>query len=106
MRKILKAFEKGSKREISAAYWYVPVKRAGVFEGQPYDLVMTDISANHIALVEKGRSGKDVLVADSAEEIKKGTEQMKLEQIIEKGYWYFKERRSQRRRYQDYSEPF
>ncbi len=80
----IESIEKGSKREISAAYWYVPVKRAGVFEGQPYDLVMTDISANHIALVEKGRSGKDVLVADSAEEIKKGTEQMKLEQIIEK----------------------
>lgn len=76
--------EKGFKREISAAYWYVPVKKAGVFEGQPYDLVMTEISANHVALVEKGRSGKDVLVADSAEETQKGTEQMKLEQIIEK----------------------
>lgn len=55
----------GTMREISMGYFYTPVLRHGEFEGEPYDVVMTDISCNHVALVEGGRAGHDVSVKDS-----------------------------------------
>lgn len=55
----------GTMREISMGYFYTPVLRQGEFEGEPYDVVMTDISCNHVALVEEGRAGHDVSVKDS-----------------------------------------
>ncbi len=51
-------------RELSCAYRYVPVMEPGAFEGQPYDGRMTEIQGNHLALVEIGRAGSDVVVAD------------------------------------------
>lgn len=51
-------------RELSCAYRYVPVMESGEFEGQAYDGKMTDIQGNHLALVEVGRAGSDVVVAD------------------------------------------
>jgi hypothetical protein len=36
----------------------------GEFEGQAYDGRMTEIQGNHLALVEVGRAGSDVVVAD------------------------------------------
>lgn len=55
----------GTMREISMGYFYTPVLKHGEFEGVPYDVVMTDISCNHVALVEEGRAGHDVSVKDS-----------------------------------------
>lgn len=52
-------------RELSCAYRYTPVMEPGEFEGQPYDGRMTNILGNHLALVETGRAGPDVIVADS-----------------------------------------
>jgi hypothetical protein len=37
----------------------------GVYEGQHFDGIMTEIRGNHVALVRDGRAGGDVLVADS-----------------------------------------
>lgn len=51
-------------RELSCAYRYVPVMEPGNFEGQAYDGRMTEIQGNHLALVEVGRAGSDVVVAD------------------------------------------
>lgn len=51
-------------RELSCAYRYVPVMEPGTFEGQSYDGRMTEIQGNHLALVEVGRAGSDVVVAD------------------------------------------
>jgi len=51
--------------ELSCAYRYVPVMEAGEFEGQAYDGKMTEIQGNHLALVEVGRAGADVVVADA-----------------------------------------
>jgi len=51
-------------RELSCAYRYVPVMESGEFEGQAYDGRMTEIQGNHLALVEVGRAGSDVVVAD------------------------------------------
>lgn len=56
----------GTMREISMGYFYTPVLKHGEFEGEPYDLIMTDIACNHVALVEEGRAGPDVLVKDAA----------------------------------------
>lgn len=59
------AIESGRCRELSAAYMYDPVFRPGVFDGEAYDFVMTNIRGNHVALVEEGRAGPDVVVADA-----------------------------------------
>lgn len=56
--------------ELSCCYQYTPVMEAGLFDGQPYDGRMTEIRGNHLALVEKGRAGPDVLVADKEIEMK------------------------------------
>ncbi len=58
--------ETDTVRELSCSYRYVPVMEPGDFEGQPYDGRMTNIEANHLAQVEAGRAGSDVLAADEA----------------------------------------
>lgn len=67
-------------RELSCAYRYVPVMEAGEFDGQAYDGRMTEIRGNHLALVEVGRAGSDVVVAD-ANPFKKETAIMKLSKL-------------------------
>lgn len=59
------AIESGECREISFAYQYDPDFVSGEFEGTPYDFVMRNIRGNHVALVENGRAGADVVVADA-----------------------------------------
>jgi hypothetical protein len=56
--------ESGEQKELSAGYKYTPVEEKGVFEGQEYEIKMTNIVANHIAIVREGRAGGDVRVAD------------------------------------------
>lgn len=58
--------EDESKRELSSSYHYKPDMTPGVYEGTPYDGVMRAIVGNHVALVEHGRAGPDVMVSDSA----------------------------------------
>lgn len=58
--------ETGDQRELSASYQYVADMTPGEApDGVPYDGIMRDIVGNHEALVEEGRAGSDVLVADS-----------------------------------------
>lgn len=52
-------------REFSCSYGYDPVMTPGTYQGQPYDGVMTNIRGNHLAQVEAGRAGSDVVAADS-----------------------------------------
>ncbi len=55
------------RKELSSAYRYVPVLGVGTSpEGLRYDLIMTNLLGNHVALVAEGRAGPDVVVADSA----------------------------------------
>lgn len=56
--------ETGSVTELSSAYRYDPIMEPGEYEGQAYDGKMTNIRGNHLALVEVGRAGSDVVVAD------------------------------------------
>ena len=65
--------ESGDQREISCGYHYVPDMTAGNFNGTSYDGVMRNIEGNHVALVEEGRAGPDVVVGDSALKKRKST---------------------------------
>lgn len=58
--------ETDTVRELSSSYGYTPVMEPGEFEGTKYDGRMTAIHANHVALVEAGRAGSDVMVGDAA----------------------------------------
>lgn len=57
------------RRELSAGYHYTPEMIPGTFKGKPYDGVMREISFNHVALVEQGRAGPEMMVGDSADEV-------------------------------------
>lgn len=59
------AIEQSVQKEISCGYRYTPVMTKGVYDGVEYDGVMTDIIGNHIAIVESGRAGSDVVVGDN-----------------------------------------
>ncbi len=73
-RAAIDAIEDGSFRELSCAYRYDPDFTPGTYEGTPYDFIMRNIRGNHVALVEEGRAGPDVVVADSLPtSTKKGT---------------------------------
>lgn len=84
----IKAIEDGSAKEISCAYRFTPDFTEGEYDidGQKihYDFVMRDISGNHVALVQEGRAGHDVAVADQKpEEIKRSEELMSKKRIVE-----------------------
>ena len=57
--------EDGSFCELSCAYRYDPDFTPGSYEGVEYDFIMRNIRGNHVALVEEGRAGPDVVVADA-----------------------------------------
>lgn len=58
--------ETEEQKELSSSYQYVADMTPGESPaGEAYDGVMRDIVGNHVALVETGRAGSDVLVADS-----------------------------------------
>lgn len=61
--------ESKAKAELSPGYLYRPVMESGTFEGERFDGKMTDIVFNHLAIVEEGRQGKDVIVGDSNDEL-------------------------------------
>lgn len=53
------------KKELSLGYFCNFKKQRGVYNGEVYDYVQTDMVGNHIALVDAGRCGSDVKVYDS-----------------------------------------
>lgn len=61
--------ESEDRRELSCGYHYDLDLTPGEYEGEKYDGVMRNIRGNHVALVEEGRAGHDVLVHDSLEEM-------------------------------------
>ncbi|MBI0277091.1 DUF2213 domain-containing protein [Hafnia alvei] len=58
--------ETEEQEELSSSYQYVADMTPGTTPtGEVYDGIMREIIGNHVALVETGRAGSDVLVADS-----------------------------------------
>jgi hypothetical protein len=66
--------------ELSSAYRYTADMTPGVYEGTAYDGVMRNIEGNHVALVDVGRAGPDVVVAD--QNPFKGTEMKKKQRLV------------------------
>lgn len=63
---LIKKIEDG-KRELSAGYTCDLKWQDGVTpEGEPYEAIQTNIRANHVAVVERGRAGKDCRIGDQA----------------------------------------
>ena len=79
--------ESKAQTELSSAYRYEADMTPGTFEGVAYDGVMRNIRGNHVALVEIGRAGPDVVVGDSQITQAKGTDMpmSKEELAIAKG---------------------
>lgn len=49
----------GKKVELSLGYEVTLVKKSGNYDGQDYDCVQTNIVYNHLAVVDKGRAGRN-----------------------------------------------
>jgi hypothetical protein len=73
--------EDGSAQQISAAYRYLPIVEPGTFAGQRFDMRMTAIKGSHIALVERGRAGPDVVIGDSFPRALQRPRYLQLERI-------------------------
>ena len=58
--------ETGDQKQLSSSYRYEADMTPGELNGVRYDGVMRNIRGNHVALVETGRAGSDVVVSDSA----------------------------------------
>lgn len=70
------------KIELSPAYTCTWEQESGVYEGQQYDYVQKINHGNHLALVEKGRTGRDVAVLDHYAFDTGGLLPMTLEELL------------------------
>lgn len=87
--------EAGKLGELSSSYYYDADMTPGEFEGSRYDGVIRNIHGNHVALVERGRIGRDAVISDSLPlemrlkmKLKKGTAERvsaRLRKIAEDG---------------------
>lgn len=76
--------ESDEQRELSSAYHYDPDMTPGAWQGMRYDGVMRNIVFNHVALVEEGRAGHDVVVGDSAEKLRQHQEKETVMTVAKK----------------------
>ena len=60
----IEAIDSGAQEQLSCGYRYVADMTPGEHEGVKYDGVMRGLKCNHVALVETGRVGPDVMVSD------------------------------------------
>lgn len=60
-KEAVKQIEARGKKGLSAGYRYTPVMKSGVYEGQSYDIIMTELSANHVAHVENPRNPSSII---------------------------------------------
>jgi 8-oxo-dGTP pyrophosphatase MutT (NUDIX family) len=73
--------ERELKKELSSAYRYRADMTPGTApSGERFDGVMRDIVGNHVALVEEGRAGPDVVVGDSNKELNMKKKVVKVSQ--------------------------
>jgi len=60
----IRDIERGVKKALSCAYRYVAIPESGSYKGRRYEIRMTKIAANHVALVESPRVD-GIVVGDS-----------------------------------------
>lgn len=66
---LIKAIESGEIVELSPAYTGEIIEQGGRFDGVSYDYKQVIKCVNHLAVVEKGRSGADLRILDSKKNI-------------------------------------
>ena len=75
--------ESGEQKELSSAYYYDVDMTKGEYQGERYDGIMRNIVGNHVALVDTGRAGRDVVVADKDPfKTSKGKEKMSKAKLL------------------------
>lgn len=57
---------KKGKKQLSIGFIADVIEKQGELNGQRYDAIQENIKINHIAIVDKGRAGSKVAIADSA----------------------------------------
>ena len=62
--KAIRLIESGKLSELSAGYYYDADMTSGVYNGEHYDGIMRNIHGNHVALVYRGRIGRDAIIKD------------------------------------------
>lgn len=65
----IEAIESSRQQELSPGYHYKPLMVAGEINGEKFDGRMMEIIANHLCIVDTGRTGPDVIVKDSSPKI-------------------------------------
>lgn len=79
-KEAVEQIEARGKKGLSAGYRYTPVVKSGVHEGQAYDIIMTELSANHVAQVENPRNPSSI-INDSKDLLTKGGGKMPKHKI-------------------------
>lgn len=62
--KAIRLIESGKLSELSAGYYYDADMTQGEYNGERYDGIMRNIHGNHVALVYRGRIGRDAIIKD------------------------------------------
>lgn len=58
------------KAQVSCGYFCEHIEKPGIYDGEPYDVIQTNIRYNHVAIVDVGRAGPEVkLRLDSGDAI-------------------------------------
>jgi len=60
---IVEKIKNKKKNELSLGYTVDLVPESGIYEGQPYDFIQTNIRYNHLALVDEARAGPEARIA-------------------------------------------
>jgi len=71
------------KKELSPSYRCRYDFTPGVYDGQAYDVVLRDIRGNHLARVDKGRTGPDVAVLDRCTIAQDAMEFVAMDDLVE-----------------------
>lgn len=64
----IRLIQSGKLEELSAGYYYSIDMQKGEYNGEQYDGIMRNIHGNHVALVYRGRIGRDATIKDSLPE--------------------------------------
>ncbi|ENL6798491.1 DUF2213 domain-containing protein [Campylobacter jejuni] len=73
---LIEAIEKNNIVELSPGYTGEVIEQNGRFNGDNYDYIQTIKCVNHLAVVDKGRSGPDLKIQDSKNKIVKEYQKM------------------------------
>lgn len=79
---LIKAIEKGECYELSPGYEAEVIAEQGTHENQPYSYKQKLLNVNHLAVVERGRTGHDLRIQDEKNQ-KQGAEKMTLKALWE-----------------------